>query len=102
MDVVARTYSLPVEFKARGTVSVIQASLTVDTVSMHLRQHPELIDAWLAYSEDKRTSSGWYVTQCSADSFEVGYYPKGERIFIAGAATACAEFIVREVRSIAG
>jgi len=77
-------------------------SLTVDAVSRYLHEHPALIEAWLAYSEDKRTSSGWYITQRSDDTFEIGYHPKGERIVIAGRASACAEFIVREVRSIAG
>jgi hypothetical protein len=113
MEVVAKICELPVEFKARGTVSIIQlvdesgyrsarAALTADVVSAYLRQHPHLIDAWLAYSEDKRTSSGWYVTQRSGDSFEIGYYPNGERISASGRVAACAEFIVREVGSIAG
>jgi hypothetical protein len=73
MDVVARICDLPVQFKARRTASVIQlvdesgyradpGSLTVNAVSAHLDAHPDLVDAWLAYSEDKRTSSGWYVT----------------------------------------
>jgi hypothetical protein len=113
MDVVARICELPIQFKGRGTVSVIQlvdesgyraaaGSLTVDAVLTYLREHPHLIEAWLGYSEDKRTSSGWYVTERSSDNFEIGYHPRGERISIAGRAPACAEFIVREIRSIAG
>lgn len=111
MDVVTRVCDLPVQFKARGTVSVLDlvdesgyradpASLTVDAVCAHLRGHPDLVDAWLAYSEDKRTSAGWYVTQRSGDTFEVGHYPEGDRISVTGPVSACAEFIVREVRSI--
>jgi hypothetical protein len=118
MDMVARICEIPVQFKARGTVSrgtvsvtqlvdesgyrAAPASLTVDVVSMYLREHPDLIEAWLAYSEDKRASSGWFVTQRPGDTFEIGYHPKGERITVPGRAPACAEFIVREVRSIAG
>src|SRR4051812_6002296 len=113
MDVVARICDLPLQFKARGKVSLVelvhesgyqadQEALTVDAVSERLRGHPDLIDAWLGYSEDKRTSSGWYVTQRSGDAFEVGHYPKGDRISVTGRASACAESIVREVRSIAG
>ena len=113
MDVVGGICELPVQFKARRTVSVSQlvdesgyrtdpGTLTVDEVSRHLHKHPDLIEAWLAYSEDKRTSSGWYLTRRSDDIFEIGYYPEGERIVVAGHAAACAEFIVREVRSIAG
>lgn len=81
MDVVAKICALPLEFKARGTVSVVQlidesgyrstrAALTVEAVWAYLGGRPDLIDAWLAYSEDKRTSSGWYITQRSGDSFE--------------------------------
>jgi hypothetical protein len=113
MDLVTRICRLPLEFKTRGNVSVIQlldefgyqaspTSLTVDAVSAVLRQSPELTDAWLGYSEDKRTSSGWYVMQREADSFEIGYHPGSERIVVRGRESACAEFIVREVRSIAG
>jgi len=113
VDVVARICGLPAQFKAHGTVSVLQlvdesgyranpGSLTADAVSVYLREHPELIEAWLAYSEDKRTSSGWYVIQLSGDIFEIGDHPNGERLSVTGRAPACAEFIVREVRSIAG
>lgn len=113
MDLVARICDLPLRFKARRTVSVVQlvdesgyraapTELTVDAVSAHLREHPQLIEAWLRYSEDKRRSSGWYVTRRSSDTFEVGYYPGGERFSVVSPTSACAEFIVREVRSIAG
>jgi hypothetical protein len=113
LDVVGGICELPVQFKVRGTVSIIQLvdesgyrtapeSLTVEEVSRYLHEHPDLIVAWLSYSEDKRTSSGWYITRRSDDTFEIGYHPKGERIVVAGDAPACAEFIVREVRSIAG
>lgn len=73
----------------------------MNAASAYLRQHPELIDACLAYSEDKRTSSGWYVTPHSANSFEIGCHAQGERILVADRTSACAEFIVREIRSIA-
>jgi len=113
MDVVAKICDLPVQFKVRGNVSVVDLvaasgypaapeALTVTAVSAYLREHPDLIEAWLTYSEDKRTSSGWYVSQRSSGTFEIGYHPQGERISVSDRATACAEFIVREVRSIAG
>jgi hypothetical protein len=113
MDIVAKICALPVQFKFRGNVSIVQLvaesgyhtdpdALSVAAVSAHLHENPDLIDAWLMYSEDKRTSSGWYVSQRSTGTFEIGYHPAGERISVSGRAPACAEFIVREVRSIAG
>jgi hypothetical protein len=113
MDMIARVCALPVEYEAREDVSIFRlveesgyvsarATLTVDVVSEYLREHPDLIEAWLGYSEDKRTSSGWYITRRSGAAFEIGYFPQGERISVADPARACAEFVVREIRAIAG
>jgi hypothetical protein len=113
VDVVARICELPVEFRTRGNASVTQlveesgyaghkTAVTVEAVSRYIHDRPDLIEAWFSYSEDQRTSSGWYLI-CRADGkFEVGYFPKGERLAIADREAACAEFIVREIRSIAG
>jgi hypothetical protein len=113
MDLVADICELPVRFKARGDTSVFKLvdesgyrdspnGLSVAAVSGYLAQHPGLADAWLGYSADKRVSSGWYVVEKGGDTFEVGYYPQGERLSVAGRISACAEFIVREIRAIAG
>jgi hypothetical protein len=77
-------------------------ALKVEAVAAYLAQHPALVDAWIGYSEDKRVSSGWYVVASPGERFEVGYYPKGETLYFEDRDRACAEFIVREVRSIAG
>jgi hypothetical protein len=95
MDLVTRICRLPVAFNSCGDVSVIQlldesgylaspTSLTVDAVSTVLSRSPELTDAWLSYAEDKRMSSGWYVTQREAESFEIGCHAGGERILAGG------------------
>jgi hypothetical protein len=39
--------------------------LTVDSLESVLRSNPPLINAWLRYSEDKRTSRGWYLAACA-------------------------------------
>ena len=79
-----------------------KSALTVEAVRACLSGRPDLVDAWFGYSEDKRTSSGWYIVQCEDAQFEVGFFPKGERLTIESRALACAEFILREVRAIAG
>jgi hypothetical protein len=55
---------------------------------------PSLVDEWLAYSEDKRTSGGWYVRS----NGEVGQAsnPKS-RLTYASMPDAIAEFVVREL-----
>ena len=110
MDVVADVCQIPVRLN-RGDVSVwklVDESgyrdspmiLSVESVSSYLAQHPELVDAWLGYSADKRVSSGWYIVEKPAGTFEVGCYPKGRRESFTDRDRACAEFIIREVRSI--
>ncbi len=108
MDVVADICELPLRLRIRNisVIALVEESgyrddpnaLTVDAISSYLAEHPELVDSWFGYSEDKRTSSGWYVKQLAADAFEIGYYPKGEPLSISGRIPACAEFIVRESR----
>jgi hypothetical protein len=56
--------------------------------------HPELVEQWLAYSEDKRTSGGWYALR----SGEIGQALKPEsRITYSCMSEAVSEFVVREL-----
>ncbi len=68
----------------------------------YLREHPELIDAWLGYSSDKRASSGWYFRGAGTGEFEVGYFPSGDVRLYTDAALACADFIAEELRQVVG
>ena len=65
---------------------------------------PDLVDEWIAYSEDKRVGSGWYFRIVSHGEYEVGNY---------GGATgqhhssvypdrldACAKFVKQEMEAI--
>jgi hypothetical protein len=38
-----------------------RASLTSSELWPLVADHPELIEQWLSYSEDKRTDGGWYI-----------------------------------------
>jgi len=59
-----------------------------------LRADPELLEAWFAYSEDKRTKGGWYVLR----SGEIGRVenPEKRRRFDSSE-DAVAEYVVREL-----
>ena len=47
----------------------IRPNIQPDDILELLVELPEFVDDWIGYSEDKRTSGGWYV---KSDTFEVG------------------------------
>jgi hypothetical protein len=108
--VVERICSLPVTFRdgsqsaleilAKSGVLQTPEALTIAAVAAHLNEHPELIDAWMLWSEDKRVSSGWYFLY-ERPNFVVGFYPHGDRLVFKDAITACTQFVFREVKSMA-
>lgn len=56
--------------------------------------HPSLVEEWLAYSEDKRLTDGWYVLRDG----ELGQVLKpASRLRYASIQEAVAEFVVREL-----
>ncbi len=103
---------IPLALKAEGrsVLELVQATgyldsptpLSSDALAAYLREHPELIDAWLGYSSDKRTSSGWYLKQPEQQVFEVGFFPNGERRSYTDGVRACADFIARELHEVGG
>src|SRR4030095_6744733 len=38
-----------------------------------LLRHPECVDEWILYSEDKRSSEGWYLKQNDKGGYVVGF-----------------------------
>ncbi|MEZ5989290.1 MAG: hypothetical protein R3F30_09245 [Planctomycetota bacterium] len=59
---------------------------------IHVR--PELVDQWVRYSEDKRTSGGWYLTRDG----RVGQVSDLERSLRFGSVEqAVAEYVIREL-----
>jgi hypothetical protein len=68
-----------------------------------LDNHPELLDDWELYSEDKRASSGWHFLS-EGENWTVGYLNFGKqdkaKIF-SSRIEACAVFIINEIEEIA-
>ncbi len=59
-----------------------------------LHAHREFIDQWIMYSEDKRTSGGWYVRETG----EIGQVDDpNSRMHFATIEEAVAEYVVREL-----
>jgi len=108
-----RVCNIPADFHRRGDTSVFQlvresGYADADTSSLRfaveqqLRTHPTLIDDWLAYCADKRTSSGWHLADDAP--FTVGYYDirhgRSREQRFSDRSEACTEYIMRELKAI--
>lgn len=65
----------------------------------YLRQHPDLVESWAAYSEDKR-SDGWYFRRPSSVGRIRGEPPPTREMHYPDPAAACAAFIIGELNDI--
>ena len=75
--------------------------ISEDAILQGLHEHPECIQDWRIYSEDKRTT-GWYLMEPSTGRYGVGFIPStmGEGrdpLIYQDEARACAAFIKLEI-----
>ena len=76
------------------------AVVTEAALASALLAHPDWCDAWIGYSEDRRTGCGWTI-QGRNDEFIVQYYPNGSTVLkFDDKSAACAAFMVRELASL--
>jgi hypothetical protein len=73
--------------------------ITESAIHEELIKRPECVGEWLNFSEEKRTSTGWYF-QKGSKSYQVGYFPNGQLVDYVDKITACAAFIKREIENI--
>ncbi len=66
----------------------------------YISEHKELIHAWLQWSDNKRVSEGWYFCP-EGGGYLVAYHPRGTRFTFDNDVEACAEFVFREIESLA-
>jgi hypothetical protein len=72
----------------------LRASFGPEDLRPLLDAHRDLLEVWFAYSEDKRTTGGWYLTR----SGELGQVADSDsRIRFGSPAEAVAEYVVREL-----
>jgi hypothetical protein len=111
----AQIVTLPRRFHSLGNVSMFSLLEATGYFELHdqisegdiraaLLHCPECIEEWMQYSEDKRTSSGWYVTQDDEGCYETGYIAdastRTKRIQYESLVDACAFFIKHEIEEI--
>ena len=74
------------------------SSVTENDILGELVKDSTLSDQWFLWSENKRTNSGWYLTNNRNDNYVVGYFPpNGEILNFSNKLKACAAFIKREI-----
>lgn len=61
-----------------------------------LRARPDIVDDWIAYSEDKRTSFGYGFGPSPAGDWLVDG-PEGYRVRFGSRHDGCADFVLREL-----
>jgi hypothetical protein len=109
-DRFARVCDVPAGFRRRSQslLDVVRASgyaelrgqFAARELADYLRARPALIDHWVAYSEDKRTSEGWYLRPpYSVGRITLEPPPTREQHYF-DLATACAAFIIGELNDI--
>ena len=109
-ETVERVCRLPVEYRTadlswRDLVSRSgwSADATLDgQLAEYLRDRPDLVDAWFGFSQDKRTSPGWYLQEDPLGGYVVGWYPGSRQDRFMDRVAACAEFIRHELGAAVG
>ena len=76
----------------------LRPSFTPSDFVPSIQANPALVRDWLMYSEDKRTSGGWYVLE----SGELGQIASEVRLRFPSIEVAVAEYVVRELDFLAG
>jgi hypothetical protein len=73
--------------------------ISEEDIYQELLNHPEAIDQWEGWSDDKRTTSGWYLRK-KDNIYIVAFFPKNDSvkpIEFSDPAKACAVFIIKEL-----
>jgi hypothetical protein len=112
-EVLNRACRLAADYRARIDISPfrlmidsgyadMRAAIDEKKIQAFVRDHPEIIEEWIAYSEDKRCG-GWYFTKrLDRDEFVVGRVEAPKKVESFREPTEpCARFIKRELESMA-
>lgn len=115
-DIIYDIISLPRRFNEMGDKSIytllmetgyakIRDQITIEAIRNSLLKHPECVPEWIQYSEDKRTTSGWFFSEGRSGEFIVGCLADGDKQEESQQSyndetDACAVFVKREIDSI--
>ena len=106
---------IPIDFYKYGNVSVVSLlkksgyfdsynQITPGNIIPFLLENPAPVKDWIAYSEDKRSSEGWFFKKEAENIYTVGFFSLNETEKViekyTDPITACATFIKNEAESI--
>ena len=77
--------------------------VTVELINKELQKHPDCVDQWLQYSEDKRTSNGWYIYKNEKGVYVVAYMgelSERSKLEFVNVVEACAHYMKLELEMI--
>jgi hypothetical protein len=113
METVNKIINLPLDYKRLGNKSFytlvkesgyfeMYEQITEKMILDALTEHPECINEWMGYSDDKR-SDGWYFLQNDEGKYIVGFWDRKEgstETEYSDIKTACASFIMKEIEDV--
>lgn len=113
-QVIRDVISLPERFHSQGNLSsytLLQESgyfalhdkISETEIYEEISRHSEYINAWLSWSENKRSETGWFFRQNELGVYLVGWYgPLGiiSEISYVDKIQACSVFIKHEIEEI--
>lgn len=113
-EIINNIIEIPKNFYNRGDISIyslleetgyfeIYNQINESNILEELIKHPEYIEYWLRWSENKRTDSGWYLIRNDKKKYIVGCLPEIEeypQIEYSNPQEACAVFIKKEIERI--
>lgn len=111
-EVINRILSLPDKFQKLGNQTFdnllkdsgyaeISGQIREDDILEAIKQHPEVVKSWFDWSENKRSSSGWFIKE-DKEKYVVSFFPDTEGKEITETKDiykACACFIKKEIES---
>jgi hypothetical protein len=113
-DTVIDLIHIPRKFEDFGNVSMYSLlrdsgyfeahnQISESTIREALRAHPDMVDEWIRFSEDKRTNAGWYFRPTDR-GYQVGYFSRAQSCIKSteyrDRTEACAVFIKNEIEEI--
>jgi len=115
LEVLKNIICIPILFSERKNISlkslleecsygIYQSKISEDDIYDSLVGKKSLLKSWLYWSENKRSSSGWYLKSADDHKFIVAYYDSklGHKnvVSYSDSFRACAAFIKKELDSV--